>query len=105
MRALIFDFNGTLSHDEPLLCELFCGLFAEAGRPLAEHEYYDRLAGRSDPEIVRTWLGRDDPELLEALEEPTRTFAIGVLWHPEEGNDRRLFEELITEARKYRERR
>jgi beta-phosphoglucomutase len=67
MRALIFDFNGTLSHDEPLLCELFCALFAEAGRPLSEQEYYDRLAGLSDPEIVRTWLGRDDPELLEEL--------------------------------------
>lgn len=67
MRALIFDFNGTLSHDEPLLCELFCALFAEAGRPLSEHDYYDRLAGLSDPEIVRTWLGRDDPELLEEL--------------------------------------
>jgi beta-phosphoglucomutase len=65
MRALIFDFNGTLSDDEPLLCELFCALFTEAGRPLSEQEYYDRLAGLSDPEIVRTWLGRDDPESLE----------------------------------------
>jgi beta-phosphoglucomutase-like phosphatase (HAD superfamily) len=67
MRALLFDFNGTLSHDEPLLCELFCTLFAEAGRPLSEQEYYERLAGLSDLEIVRTWLGRDDPELQEEL--------------------------------------
>ena len=64
MRALLFDFNGTLSLDEPLLCALFCELFTEAGRPLSEQEYYDHLAGLSDPEIVRTWLGRDDPELL-----------------------------------------
>jgi HAD superfamily hydrolase (TIGR01509 family) len=65
VRALIFDFNGTLSHDEPLLCNLFRALFADAGRPLSEKEYYDRLAGRSDPEIVRIWLGRDDSELLD----------------------------------------
>lgn len=65
MRALLFDFNGTLSLDEPLLCELFCDLFAEWGRPLSEDEYYAHLAGLSDPEIVQAWLGRDDPELLD----------------------------------------
>jgi beta-phosphoglucomutase len=64
VRALLFDFNGTLSHDEPLLCDLFCDLFAERGRPLSAQEYFDQLAGLSDTEIVRAWLGRDDPELL-----------------------------------------
>src|SRR5437867_11563571 len=64
IRAVLFDFNGTLSHDEPLLCELFRDLFEKRGKPLSEQEYFDRLAGRSDPEIVRRWLGRDDPELL-----------------------------------------
>jgi len=28
-RAIVFDFNGTLSHDEPILCEIFIELFAE----------------------------------------------------------------------------
>lgn len=65
MRALLLDFNGTLSDDEPLLCRIFQELFAEAGRPLTEPEYYDRLAGFSDREIVRMWLGRDDPGLVE----------------------------------------
>jgi beta-phosphoglucomutase len=64
VRAILFDFNGTLSHDEPLLCELLCELFAAQGRPLSAQEYFDRFAGLSDPEIVRTWLGHDDPELL-----------------------------------------
>ena len=64
VRALLFDFNGTLSNDEPLLCELFCDLFAKRGLPLSSQEYFDRLAGLSDPEIVRTWLGHDDSELL-----------------------------------------
>ncbi len=68
-RAVIFDFNGTLSHDEPILCEIFCELFAEHGRPLSAQEYFDQLAGLSDPEIVRTWLGRDHPAVEEMIEE------------------------------------
>ena len=68
VRAVIFDFNGTLSHDEPILCEIFCELFAEHGRPLSAQEYFDELAGLSDPEIVRTWLGRDNPSVDEVIE-------------------------------------
>jgi beta-phosphoglucomutase len=68
VRAVIFDFNGTLSHDEPILCEIFCELFAEHGRPLSAQEYFDELAGLSDPEIVRTWLGRDHRSLDEVIE-------------------------------------
>src|SRR5918999_2151835 len=64
MQALLLDFNGTLSEDEPLLCQIFQELFEEAGKPLTEEEYYDRLAGFSDGEIIRMWLGRDDPALL-----------------------------------------
>jgi beta-phosphoglucomutase len=63
MRALIFDFNGTLSDDEPILCEIFGDLFAEHGKPLSAQEYFDELAGLSDPEIVRTWLGPDHPDI------------------------------------------
>jgi beta-phosphoglucomutase len=65
MRALLLDFNGTLSDDERILCRIFMELFADAGKPLAEDEYFDRLAGFSDREIVRMWLGRDDPALVE----------------------------------------
>ena len=54
-RAVIFDFNGTLSHDEPILLAIFQELFAEYGRPLSAEEYFDELAGLSDPEIVRTF--------------------------------------------------
>ena len=65
---MIFDFNGTLSHDEPILCEIFCELFAEYGRPLSAQEYFDELAGLSDPEIVRAWLGHDHPSFDEVVE-------------------------------------
>jgi HAD superfamily hydrolase (TIGR01509 family) len=62
-RAVIFDFNGTLSDDEPVLYRIYAELFAEHGRPLSERDYYDRLAGHSDAEIVHRWLGlRDDAE-------------------------------------------
>lgn len=65
MRALLLDFNGTLSEDEPILCRIFQELFEEAGKAMSEEEYYGRLAGHSDREIVQMWLGRDDPALLE----------------------------------------
>jgi beta-phosphoglucomutase len=60
-RAVTFDFNGTLSDDEEILYTVYAGLFAEHGRPLGREEYYSRLAGLSEHEIVRAWLGdRDD---------------------------------------------
>ena len=63
VKAIVFDFNGTLSDDEPVLCGIFMNLFAEHGRPLSAQEYFDELAGLSDPEIVLTWLGRDHPNV------------------------------------------
>jgi HAD superfamily hydrolase (TIGR01509 family) len=69
IRGVIFDFNGTLSQDEPILCEIFSELFAEHGRPLSAQEYFDQLAGLSDPEIVRTWLGQDHPDVDEVIEQ------------------------------------
>jgi len=48
---------------------------------------------------------RADDGTVEALEDPARRFALGVLWHPEAGEDMRLFEALVEEARRYREER
>jgi gamma-glutamyl-gamma-aminobutyrate hydrolase PuuD len=39
---------------------------------------------------------------VEALEAPSRRFTLGVLWHPEEGEDMALFEALVREADAYR---
>ena len=78
VRAVIFDFNGTLSNDEPILCEIFRSLFAEHGKPLSAEEYYDRLAGRSDPEIVRMWLGDDHPGVDEVIAQRTALYAAAV---------------------------
>ena len=65
-RAIVFDFNGTLSDDEPLLYAIYAELFRERGRPLSEREYHDRLAGHTEEEIVRRWLGHVDEELIAA---------------------------------------
>ena len=73
-KALIFDFNGTLSDDEPILCEIFIQLFAEHGKPLSAQEYFDHLAGHSDPEIVYRWLGRDHPDVDAVIDERVRRY-------------------------------
>ena len=42
---------------------------------------------------------------VEAVEDPSRRFAVGVLWHPEASDDAALFEELVAQARGYRDHR
>jgi len=76
--AIIFDFNGTLSDDEPIMCEIFIELFAEHGKPLSAQEYFDQLAGLSDPEIVRTWLGEDHPDIDEVIAERVNRYRAAV---------------------------
>ena len=39
---------------------------------------------------------------VEAIEDPGRRFALGVLWHPEAGEDFELFAALVEEAARYR---
>jgi putative glutamine amidotransferase len=39
---------------------------------------------------------------VEGLEDPSRRFLVGVLWHPEEGEDDPLFRALVEEAKAYR---
>jgi putative glutamine amidotransferase len=43
-----------------------------------------------------------DDGTIEGLEDPSKRFALGVLWHPEEGEDAALFRALVEEARAYR---
>jgi putative glutamine amidotransferase len=60
------------------------------------HQGYGRL-GDGLREAARA-----DDGTIEALEDPERRFAVGVLWHPEAGEDFALFEALVEEARRYR---
>lgn len=52
VRAVVFDFNGTLSHDEPILYGVYRDMFSEHGRPLTETDYYGTLAGLSAEAII-----------------------------------------------------
>ena len=70
--AVIFDFNGTLSDDEPILFRIFSELFEEHLDWAMTQQDYDRhLLGHSDREIVEKALeitgaqGRDVDPLLE----------------------------------------
>ena len=38
--------------------------------------------------------------VVEGLEDPGKPFLVGVLWHPEAGEDQHLFEQLVEAARK-----
>ena len=55
-------------------------------------------AGRRGPTVRRT----PRTERSKRSRIRTRRFAVGVLWHPEAGEDARLFEELVREAAQYR---
>jgi putative glutamine amidotransferase len=63
------------------------------------HQGFARLGAGLRPSA------RDEEGWVEALEVPDKRFTLGVLWHPEAGEDRRLFETLAAEAAAYRARR
>jgi putative glutamine amidotransferase len=60
------------------------------------HQGYGRLGVGLEPVA---WA---EDGTVEALEHPSKRFALGVLWHPEEGEDLALFEALVREAAEYR---
>ena len=60
------------------------------------HQGFGRLGGGL---VVA---GHAEDGTIEAVEDPSRRFTLGVLWHPEAGEDLKLFEELVREARDYR---
>ena len=62
------------------------------------HQGFDRL-GDGLLESARAEDGT-----LEGVEDPTRTFALGVLWHPEEDEDKALFQALVAAAAEHRAR-
>lgn len=67
-RALIFDFNGTLSDDEHLMEAATAEVLSRYAVPPTHQQYIDRLAGLSDDAMVRAWLGRRDDEALIVAE-------------------------------------
>jgi putative glutamine amidotransferase len=90
------------------------GVFSEhpvevaAGTRLAEiigerHDvksHHHQGVGRVGADLVETAWAADGT--LEGIEDPSKRFALGVLWHPEAGEDGSLFGALVEEARAYR---
>jgi putative glutamine amidotransferase len=55
--------------------------------------------GVTDPGKLTVAARADDDDTIEAVEDTSHRFAIGVLWHPEVGEDPRIFEALVGAAR------
>jgi gamma-glutamyl-gamma-aminobutyrate hydrolase PuuD len=60
------------------------------------HQGFGRLGRGLDA------VGWAEDGTVEALEDSSRRFALGVLWHPEEAEDPALFDALVASARAYR---
>jgi putative glutamine amidotransferase len=95
-RKGVFSEHGVRIDDESRL-----GSVLGDHAPVKSHHH--QAAGRVG-EGLREVAWSDDGTV-EGLEDPGRRFAVGVLWHPEAGEDMKLFEALVAEARAYREER
>jgi gamma-glutamyl-gamma-aminobutyrate hydrolase PuuD len=62
--------------------------------------HHHQAVGTTGEGLVETAWAADGT--LEAFEDPSRRFALGVQWHPEAGEDQGLFDALVEEARAYR---
>jgi putative glutamine amidotransferase len=93
---------GTFS-EHPVAVDEDTRLRAVIGETVSVKSHHHQGYGRLGRGLVAT--ARAEDGTIEALEDPTRAFAVGVLWHPEAGDDPRLFDELVAEARAYRDRR
>src|SRR5215813_5285038 len=77
-RAIAFDFNGTLSNDEPIMCAIYEQLFAEHGRPMSAKDYYETLAGNTEEAIIGGWLGAEGEQLAALVAERIRRYQVAV---------------------------
>ncbi len=57
--------------------------------------HHQGIATVGDGLIATAWA---DDESIEAIEDPRKEFVVGVLWHPEAGDDNSLFEALVLAA-------
>ncbi len=62
--------------------------------------HHQGIGKLGDGLVEAAWAGDGT---LEAVEDPSQRFLVGVQWHPEAGEDAALFESLVAEAHAYRE--
>ena len=85
-------------HEVEVVRETRVGQLLGGRAPVKSHHHQG--FGRLGEGLVEA--ARADDGTLEAVEDPSRRFAVGVLWHPEAGEDLKLFEDLVREAGDYR---
>jgi putative glutamine amidotransferase len=73
-----------------------CRLLGERA-PVKSHHHQG--VGRLGEGLVETAWAEDGT--IEGIEDPSGRFTLGVLWHPEQGEDFALFKALVEEARRY----
>jgi putative glutamine amidotransferase len=71
---------------------------ALGGRALVTSEHHQAL-GRIGADLVEVAWAEDGT--VEAVEDPRKAFALGVLWHPERDDSPELFGALVEAARRY----
>jgi gamma-glutamyl-gamma-aminobutyrate hydrolase PuuD len=69
-----------------------------ARQPAVKSSHHQGVGRLGDGLVETAWA---EDGTLEGLEDPEKRFAVGVLWHPEAGEDKRLFDALVAEAREY----
>ena len=76
-------------------------LMAFIGAKASVKSHHHQGLGRIGKGLVEAARATDGT--VEALEDPSRRFALGVLWHPEADDDWRLFEAFVAAASRLRE--
>jgi putative glutamine amidotransferase len=74
---------------------------ALGGRAVVTSEHHQAL-GRIGDDLVEVAWAADGT--VEAVEDPRKAFAVGVLWHPERDDSPELFGALVEAARRYAKR-
>ena len=69
---------------------------AVLGGSVTVSSYHHQGVDSAGSLIVTGWA---EDGSVAAVEDPTKSFAVGVLWHPEVGDDPRIFEALVEAAR------
>jgi putative glutamine amidotransferase len=85
-------------HEIEVIPDTRVGRLLDGRAPVKSHHHQG--FGRLGSGLVEA--AHADDGTLEAVEDPSRRFTLGVLWHPEAGEDLKLFEELVREAADYR---
>lgn len=60
--ALVFDMDGTLIDNMPIHIQVWTQYLTELGAQAAPGAFHDQTAGKTNPEILRMFLGDDLPE-------------------------------------------